>query len=1386
MKRVGIDVGSLYVGGVVLEGDAVRNVEYREHGGRIQEEVERLLGLPAYRGFDALGLTGELPGGEAGLIDNTLALIEGARFLLPGCRNVFAIGGQTFSLLFFEADGAYREHSINPPCAAGTGSFIEQQAERLGLSAAELAEKASAYAGKRPLIATRCAVFAKTDVVHAMQEGYSLEAVCAGLCDGIARTVLDSLVKGRPIAAPAGFVGGVSLNRAVAAGMERLLGVEVRVPEHAQVAGAVGAALLGTLPAYHAELAGRSARTRRIREPLRLSLSDYPDFADYAIEARDGVEIFLPRERPGGAGEAYLGIDIGSTSTKAVLISPERELLGGFYTVTAGRPIAAVQKLIRSIDEVLGRGSLRLRGAATTGSGRMIIKELFDAELAVNEITAHARAAVFLHPKADTILEIGGQDSKFTLLRDGEVYFSAMNYVCAAGTGSFIEEQARRLGVGLEEFSALAAEARAPFTSDRCTVYMERDLNALLAEGWSKSALAAAVLNSVRDNYLSKVVSRAALGDFIVFQGATGRNKALVASFEQLLQKPIHVSPCCHLTGALGAALLCLEAGTDGADSRFIWQPQALAVSEEICRLCANHCLLTVVEKDGRKAGWGMKCGREYGQRRPKGRRDAECSAPERRFARLMAALARGGVAAAEGKRRTWTIGIPLALYNLSYAPLWHGFLTRLGFSVGLSESRRQSLEQGKGLVNSDFCTPMVLAHGYVRQMLDRGFDFLFCPAVVNEKDAEHDGTVLFRKKTRDAYFCYYSQYLPTVVSRLTAVDVEPKLIAPLIYFSSMSLEQMAAEIHRELNRKVPVQIGLEETVEALRAAYASFTAQRRRRAKTLQRELGRRGSEQPNILLLGRPYVLFDPALNMGLPVRLEQEGARLFWQEELDLEGFQPGYAGRYYERMHWHYGRQIVKAAEYCARAPNLFAVYLTSFRCSPDSFLISYVKDIMAHYGKPFLVLQLDEHGSDVGYATRIEAGMQSFRNQLRANKTPMSPEPRRTRDDALEAEDTVLVPCVDPLSSALWRACFRKAGYDARMLVPDERSLSTGYRYVSGGECMPLVSLIGGVIEKVREESLDPRRTFFYIPTLCMACNFPCFPVLSDLAFETAGLSGLKIGLINSMAPGEILPPSLSIRILESNILAGVLYKLFHRILPYETSPGETEALFLRCKEEACAAILEGRDLRGLLAEQVGRFRRIERDESAGRKPRIALLGDLYVKFNDLVNQKIQDLVRRLGGELIVPSLTEYPFHFYDSDVRLHGDDPRHFRLLQTIEKRYERLAGDLLEGQEEPDFAEYIRLMEEYGVRHYLTGETSINVGRALYYLKKGLVEAILHLNPMFCCPGVVTASIFRKLQEDFGVPIIDIFYDGTGNPNRILIPHLHYLKEARRSLRRG
>jgi predicted nucleotide-binding protein (sugar kinase/HSP70/actin superfamily) len=376
-------------------------------------------------------------------------------------------------------------------------------------------------------------------------------------------------------------------------------------------------------------------------------------------------------------------------------------------------------------------------------------------------------------------------------------------------------------------------------------------------------------------------------------------------------------------------------------------------------------------------------------------------------------------------------------------------------------------MEDGKKTVNSDFCAPMIISHGYIKQSLDDNVDYIFCPAVINEKDTEYSGEHLFKSKTNDSYFCYYSQYLPTIVSKLTSFDISSKLISPLIYFNHKETGQITQDIYEEMASKLS-DLEYGEVEKAFKKAYGDFL--NIKKTWELVYDSDDRSSDDGDnirIALLGRPYVVFDPVLNTGIPAKLEELGARVYWQEEFSLHGFEPAYANKYYERMHWHYGKRIIKLAEYIARSDNLFAVFLTCFRCSPDSFLSSYVRDIMTHYNKPFLILQLDEHSSDVGYTTRVEAGIRTFKNyMMKKKKSPAPAAVTRARNDLPEKGDTVLIPYLDQLISRFWVNCFRKAGFQSLLLDAEEKSLNTGYQYVNGGECMPLVSIAGSVVDKV--------------------------------------------------------------------------------------------------------------------------------------------------------------------------------------------------------------------------------------------------------------------------------------------------------------------------------
>ncbi len=817
--------------------------------------------------------------------------------------------------------------------------------------------------------------------------------------------------------------------------------------------------------------------------------------------------------------------------------------------------------------------------------------------------------------------------------------------------------------------------------------------------------------------------------------------------------------------------------------SSFAGVESDIAFSSETCGLCANRCLLTVAAAGGVKTGWGMKCGREYAARRP---RKERATAMQRRFEAVGREL--DGLPGSDARSGV-TVTLLDGLYQREYNPLWKLFLRRLGFSVRVVPPSPAALRLGKGAVNSDFCAPMIMAHGLALAAVREGADAIFFPALVSEREEGTGGAALFREKTSDSYFCYYSQYLPTVLSGLTEGGVREKLIAPLVKWNGRSDGEIAAEIHAALAGRFP-DLAPEETA----AAYAFASAAFARARAAYRKRLPPPAPGAIRLVVLGRPYAVFDPDLSLSIPARLEELGAEVYWQGEID-----PG-DGRaedeapvpYLDRMHWKYGREILRALAYAVRTPGVFPVFLSCFRCSPDSFLLSYAQEMMKESGKPFLFLGLDELASGVGYDTRVEAAFHSFRNYLAGegrtgNAPPDSAAKKASRSERGESSQTadtfvpgdlVLIPNVSRLIGRFWAACFEAAGFRAEVLDTGPEALNTGYAYVHGGECLPVAAIVGGMVRKCRELIPEPGRIALYLPTLCMACNFPQFPIIARNAAREAGFPGLKVPLVNSMAQGDHLPGNLPLKLFEAGVIASLLYKIYFRLKPYEKTAGAADAALARAEELVAAAFREGGEPRPTFAEAAALFRTVEADRGGRRRPRLAVLGDFYVKYNETVNRRLQELIMREGGELVIPSFTEMTFHFFDVDARERPEEARRLKVLRLFEQRYEKLAADLVGENAEPDWNECVAEFDARGLGHYLPGETSLNTARALYCLARKSVEAIVHINPMFCCPGVVSASLFKKISRDFGVPIVDIFYDGTGDPNRVLVPHLHYLSE--------
>lgn len=1382
--RFGVDIGALFLKVVRTDGSGnVVGSHYERHRGQPAAVLERSLAALGLDPDTPIGFTGSSAEPLARSLgvpyrDVTLCQISAIRELVPDACYIMDVGGASATLIQLDGHGRFQGYATNSLCAAGTGSFLDEQAGRLGISYSDARD--FTRVAEPPNIATRCAVFAKSDLIHRQQEGYSREEMWSGLCRGMTRTLLATLLSGRPFDGRTVVIGGVALNREVLRWLEQRCPDQLVVPGDPHLVGALGAS-------HHAELptrtklpstrrGGRGRNLQRFPWRLELLKSKYPNFAtEMSFEDHDGNEVRVSRWPRQSVVRAYLGIDIGSTSTKALLIDERGDVIADFYRKTAGDPIGATLLLFRAIAGLAHDrdSTLDIRGVGTTGSGRKIVGSVVGADAIINEISAHVAGAARVDPTIDTIFEVGGQDAKYVHLVDGNIRDANMNYVCAAGTGSFVEEQAIKLGYRVSEAGPRAMGIRPPRATDRCTVFMEQDMTKLIQAGASPQEAFAAVMVSVVKNYLNRVVgSRYRSRSRIFFQGATARNPALVAAFERLLDVEMVVSPYCHVMGAYGVALLTrkMMARPGHPATRFRGldlNRHSITLSREICELCQNHCAITFANLEGRseRPSWGYMCGREPedGKKRvnPHGRL-------LKKRQRLWLETGRG----AEVSERAPVIGLPQALSLYSYLPLWRRFFNRLGFRVKLSGPTTQEIrELGGRLSGAEFCFPAKMFLGHAASLVTRdGVDFLFLPQMKSERQTEH---------VSGSTFCPYVQATPALTCaafRLNGLD--PGLIlAPIVDLRRTELQQIEA-LSEALSG--PLGVNRFKILTAWRAAIgAQHQFERKAHELGLAALAEARARGEKVLLLVGRPYNLYDPGLNLGLPEKLADYGRRVI---PLDTIPTDLSRLGPRYRNMFWSYGQKIVAALEQAAEDDRLDVVYFSNFNCGPDSFLLSYASEILG--AKPYLVLELDEHGSDTGYLTRIEAFLDVL-SRPRHERRHRRRAPYRAPCSDLR-DRIVWIPNMHPYSTEFVAAALRAEGHDARTLpLETPSSYELGRSVTRGSECLPMSLTIGSLLTMLR--SAKPRtRHAFFMPSAQGPCRFGQYVSLHRQILDREGFTDVEI-----MSPSHYrgfagLDEGVRRSLWRGLLVGDILMKAGCRIRPYEVEPGATDRLIATEMQTLSREIEARGDLERAVRLSIARLSHIPRRDEP-RRPLVGVVGEIYVRNNLFANENVLQGVERTGGEAWMAPLAEWILfassvrNVFDNianrlSPRLFGTFVKWLWMVQWEKKLY-AAASPLLEEREEPKLEDVVGAGQKY-LSDNVGGEALLTLGRAVKFAHQGAV-AVVNVAPFGCMPGTVTTALFRQVSADVGIPIVNLFYDGTGGQSRRLEVYLRNAMQA-------
>jgi len=1434
---LGIDIGSMAISAVLLDrGGHIRGTFYESHEGQIGRGLQNLAGKfevgtnvePGTEpGTETGAETGAGTGAKGGpsialtssthlningfnSLDIQTALIRASHF--PGMNHqyILHVGAEKFYLIKRGPDGRYESSRTSTSCAAGTGSFLDQQSGRLNIpSIGEFCRMAERNQGKVPEIASRCSVFAKTDLIHAQQEGYSPEAICDGLCKGLARNLADTLFHDFATGEEILFTGGVSMNQVVVRYLEDMLSARITVHPLSHLFGALGAGLrkldsnedrtkdhienrsvdrsigIGDLIEHYA----RPLDQRRyFYPPLKPAMHSHPDFstAGFRLQAplvkvfpgELQVEIFsdVPRTRPDGI---YIGIDIGSTSTKTLITSPDNSPLIGYYTYTSGKPIEAVFSILGALDQYMheNRWEPLVLGVGTTGSGRKLAGRILNADLILDEITAHAQAAVHLQPDVDTIIEIGGQDAKFTVLNRGEVVFSQMNAVCAAGTGSFIEEQARKLGVPLGEYAERVINQPSPLTSDRCTVFMERDLNYLINQGYTVEELLAAVLYSVRENYFKKVAIEGMIGRKVCFQGATAKNRALVNVFEQRLGQEIYVSRFCHLTGALGVTLTMKNDGICSSRFRGISiHREKVPVRTEICELCNNNCKLTIARVQDEEVAFGFLCGRDYETPRYKAREGSGFDLIKERKKAFQIPFSKKEMGGP-------ILGIPAVLHMYEESRFWQYILTQLGIRTILSNPGKTRIRDGKHLAGAEFCAPIESMYGHVKDLEEKA-DYIFFPVLLESRERYGTGE---KPAKGERNYCYYTQFSPSIVSQMEDGRLMDRFIIPELDFSRSPRTYKKA-LHQALEKVFADKISYEEISRAWDDTENRFNKafqnwRDRFRDEFRPHDEFRPGKEL-SVVLLGRPYVILSPELNKSIPENFSQRGINCFFQDMLPSSIRRDRVAEEILKKVPWHFAAGILGAAEYIARTPGLYPVLVTAFKCAPDSFNIEFFKKILDARKKPYLILQIDEHDSSVGYETRIEAALRSFRNHAAGAAHHEETEIPRifpVLENKVNGK-TLLVPNWDAYSNRLLVVLLQRHGIDARSLEPDETSMRKSMAH-NKGQCTPINIIAQDYMDYVEKHNLDPGKTLLWMSESKLTCNFRMYPEYLKHLLESQGNGFEKAGVYL----GHIANLDLSVVVAAQSyfvyMLGGLIRKMGCMIRPYELKAGETDRVIEDSLKILESAFGGKRDLESAVKEMAAWFNGIARSEG-GTKPEVAIFGDFYVRDHDIVNQGLIRFIENAGGVVVTT-----PYHDYvkisSENVIRRANKRGHYQtavltrvllsLLDELDKKYYRYLESTLGMKEKINPRSLEKHLETFNVKPYHSGESHDNLLKIFHILEHHPeLSLFVQANPAFCCPALITEAMTRKIKSVTGVPVVTVTYDGTSeSKNEVILPYL-------------
>ncbi|WP_394870983.1 acyl-CoA dehydratase activase-related protein [Clostridium butyricum] len=1267
--KIGVDIGSTTIKMVVINQDEkILFKTYRRHLADIRnafksclEDAESIIKDKkltfSISGSGGMSLAEKL---NVEFIQEVIASTKAIQINNPETDVVIELGGEDAKITYLNGGV---EQRMNGTCAGGTGAFIDQMASLLNMDAGKLNEEAKSYTNIYP-IAARCGVFAKTDVQPLINEGAKKCDIAISIFHAVVVQTISVLACGRPILGKVAFLGGpltfLSELRKRFIEVLKLKDEDVIFPQDSELYVALGAALSCEGKSeydYHSILArledikGEEENKSDSLEPLFKNKQEYDSFKE-----RHDKSVVKEIDISMAEGKCYLGIDAGSTTTKAVLINEKCEILYSYYAGNKGNPVDTAAGIIKEIYSNIPEGA-KIVYSGVTGYGEHLLKEAFSMDIGEIETVAHYKAAKFFCPDVDFILDIGGQDMKCLRIKDGTIQSITLNEACSAGCGSFLQAFAKSLGFEIKDFAKKALFAKSPVDlGSKCTVFMNSKVKQAQKEGFTVEDIAAGLAYSVVKNSLYKVIKLRnpnELGNNIVVQGGTFYNEAVLRSFERLSGRNVIRPNIAGLMGAFGAAILAKE--NYEARACYIDDETAATVENNIsdnkndevkannihistlvskenvdniemkstnsrCRGCSNSCLLTINRfPNGNRFIAGNKCDT------PLGNNTKDRNIPnlyEYKYNRIF-----NYESLELNKAKRGIIGIPRVLNMYENYPLWFTLFTNLGFRVEISEkSSKELYEKGlTSIVSETACYPAKMTHGHVEDLIEKGIKNIFYPCILHESREFKNAT--------DTFNCpVVTSYAEVIKNNMDSLEENNvNFMNPFLPIANKS------KLKKRLKDALSIfNISQREINYAVDKAWDE--------QENFKKDIREKGVETlkyikdhniQGILLGGRPYHV-DPEINHGMPKLINSLGFAVFTEDSVAHLG---EIDGKLNVVDQWAYHSRLYRASNFIIDHDDINLVQLTSFGCGLDSITTDAVAEILECGSKIYTNIKIDE-GSNLG-AARIRLRSLKAAIEERKNKNI---ETSITKKDTKKfinpgKNKTIIVPQFSPIHFNILESAFRACGYDLVVLNNGNNAINEGLKYVNNDICYPAIVVIGQVIEALKSGRYDLENTSILLAQSEGQCRFTNYTSVLEKALKEAGYEDLPV-LSLSLAGVDKTNSleGMNLDLVKKSIV-GVIYgdllsRVLHRVRPYEKIKGSADELYKKwtriCRESFEEPLKK--NFKSIISSIIKEFEELPRIDVY--KPKVGLVGELLVKFNPIANNSIVNMLEKEGVEVV--------------------------------------------------------------------------------------------------------------------------------------------------------